>query len=228
MVARHIPASSSLPVHEQELLYSLDRLEADPDTRDLAAMLEPLLGALATVHAAQKAAWRDENRGDAAVRYADQVLDDAVDALWNQLLFLADRRTDDPRVRTYFPKPRSEVVRLGLQSQLAVVGSWPTALAGEPEPELQALGVRLQQAIDAGQAAVSRRADAVLARATQKAREVLLLKDDIQAARQSVYGELVRRAAAARRPRSWADGFFRTASRAAAETDEDEDLPAEA
>ncbi|MBL8936772.1 MAG: hypothetical protein JNM69_19590, partial [Archangium sp.] len=115
---------------------------------------------------------------------------------------------DTPRFKLYFKKAPSEGVRLALGAQIGASQSWPSALAAESEPSLKALATDFTNALAAGKAALDARAAAQIATATHRARELVPFVDDLNAARQSVYGQLTTIAGQTRKPRGWAESFF--------------------
>jgi hypothetical protein len=145
---------------------------------------------------------------EAKVENADAALDSATATLNTTLLHLENQKRDSARFKLYFRDAPNMVIRLGLASQLDVVKGWPTALGGETDASLQSLAAGFTTVIAAGTAAIEARAQAVLATATHRAREIVPFVDDLNAARQSLFGELTR-LAAGKRPRGWPERFFR-------------------
>ena len=163
----------------------------------------------------QLGVWRDEVVAQAAVSAADDQLDDFITDL--DLTFIQVLRGDrqSPRYRRYLPMPKSQLIRMGLGTELGRVRSWPDSLASEPEPELKALGERLPAIIAQGDQALEQRRKAAATRADHRVRNITSLGGDINNARMSLFGTLTQKAATARLPRNWPDRFFQHASRGA-------------
>jgi hypothetical protein len=88
-------------------------------------------------------------------------------------------------------------------------------LKSEPEKQIKALATQLHSDIDYGDACVAERRKAVAATADHRARDILSLVDDANAARLSLHGVLTQRAAKLKLAKSWPDRFFRHATRKA-------------
>jgi hypothetical protein len=67
--------------------------------------------------------------------------------------------------------------------------------------------------VDSGNQVLERRRKAAAARGDHRVRSVATLMDDINSARQSLFGTLTKLAADNRLSRNWADRFFRHGSR---------------
>ena len=163
----------------------------------------------------------------AAVSAADDQLDDFINDL--DLAFIQVLRGDrqSPRYRRYLPVPKSQLIRMGLGTELGRVRSWPDSLASEPEAELKTLGERLRPIIAQGDQALEQRRKAAATRADHRVRNITSLIDDINNARMSLFGTLTQKAATARLPRNWPDRFFQHASRGA-QPDLEPEIPATA
>lgn len=219
MPIRTISTTSSFDACWREVTYSNAMLVADPQTASLAAAFTPFETRIEALRVTQRGRWRDELVADAHVASADRALDALTTKLSGELIHLEPNR-ESARYKLYFKKSPSLVVKLGLASQLEAAQSWPTALASEQAPSLQALAAQFTAAFAAGKAALAAREAAELATATHRVREILPFIDDLNAARQSVYGELSKLAGQLRKPRGWAESFFRV-------SDTSEDPPAE-
>lgn len=209
---RHDEAISTL---RRELVYTAARLKADGRAKELAAQLSPLVTRSAEVAAAQLAAWDAEEEAAAQIDAADDALDDAVDAVDRALLHVERGERGSTRHRRYFAHPRNEIVRLGIENELARVREWPASLANEPEAELKQAGQALAAAVVDGESAVRARAEAAAARADHRVREIARFIDDVNAVRRSLYGLLVQRGAEAKLPADWPNRFFKRTHHAA-------------
>jgi len=162
--------------------------------------------------AAQQEAWDRETEADAMVDARDDDLDDVVRDFADQLLFTVKDRTS-PRFTLYFDQRPANVIKLGLESELAKVKPWLAQLEGEPEKQLKAFGPRLQAAVTDGAAALAQRVTAHTERALHRARELSSLVDDLNAARRSLYGVLLQRGEEHKLASDWPERFFMHASK---------------
>lgn len=214
MSIRTIQPSESLLTLWEELVYTEARLLNDARAKSLAADVTALLNKWPKVNAGQLAAWRAEIVAQAAVDQADDVLDASVDEVDHAILHV-DRDRDSPRYRRYFTKPRNEIIRMGLESELERVRTWPASLAGEPEKELKQLGKRLAADVKAGDAAVTQRSAAAAATADHRLRKIVAFVGEVNGARNAIYGELIKRGEKHKLGKGWAERFFRKSTASA-------------
>lgn len=206
---RTIQHSDSLDTVWEELVYTEARLESDKDAKDFAKDIAELIERTEGVRQGQLKVWRAEIAAQARVDAADDALDDDVDDVDTELLHVVRQNRSSPRYKHYFSKPKHEVIRLGLQSQLGKVRTWPDSLKNEAEKTLQKLGTRLAATIEEGDAALNARLTAAQQRAMHRVTEIIALIDDVNAARRSLYGALVTRGEERGRDPEWAGRFFR-------------------
>lgn len=204
-----LDSSDSLDTLWEELAYSDARFRSDPDASALAEPFGVLIDRVILTEQGQRTVWRREIEAQAACD-ADTVLIHALVANIERDLLHAERQgRSAPRYRRYFGRTARDISRLGLASTLEHVQGWPTSLASEPEPALSAHAEPLTALIARGRASLQRRADATSARADHRAREIVALFDDANAARLSALGELLRIAPTRDQAPTWASGFFR-------------------
>lgn len=193
------------------LVWEEARMIKDKDAADLAPDASALLTQWELVDAGQRAAWRAEIIADAGVASCNDQLDDTVVEV-DAELFRIFKSRNKSRYTRYFKKPRNEVVRLRLEKELKEVRTWPGSLQTEPEPALQALGQRLEADVNAGDAAITERADAAASRADHRVRAIEAFVDAANAARRTRYGILVQRAVDRGLPKDWPQRFFKKSS----------------
>ena len=210
MPIRTIPATASLDSCWSEHTFTTAML-SDPEAASVGTHFAFVDARLEALTNGQKAKWRDEIIADARVALADRALDALTTKLSNELLHLDSQDRDTPRFKLYFKKAPSLVTKLALGAQLEVCQSWPQSLATESEASLKALVTEFTNVLALGKAALDGREAAQLATAVHRAREILPFIDDFNAARQTVYGQLSSIAGKTRKPRGWAEGFFRVA-----------------
>jgi hypothetical protein len=198
----------------EELVYSEARLLKNKLTADLAKKIGLHLKEWEKVSGGQLACWRAEIVAQAGVDEENEDLDETVADL-DHAIYSLDRDTSSPRYKRYFTKAPSHVIRLGLESELGVVRTWPDSLAGEPEKALQDVGKRLAKDVAEGDAAVAERRGAQTRTKDHRVRDIVKLVDAVNATRRTIYGELIQRGEKAGQPKNWASRFFRKSSASA-------------
>lgn len=205
-------STDSLDNAWEELVYSEARLIASGH-KTQAASIANTAKSLEKLQADQKAAWRREIVAQAHVDVADDDLDDGVDKLGLDLLHLEGGNRKSTRFKQYFKSGVSAIVRMGLESQIPVVRTITTQLAGESEKSLKEHGKALTAVLKRGDAAVEERRTAAADRGAHRAREIIRFFDDLNALRTSLHAELTLHAGKAGLARDYADRFFKRGSR---------------
>lgn len=209
MPIRLISLKSSLDFCWTEIVFSLAMLEADTLARPLAVHLAPFEPRLEVLRTTQHSKWRAEIVADAKVAFADRSLDEVTTSFSSELLRFEQNEREAPRFKLYFKKAPHQVTRLGLKSQLEVCEGWPKMLPDEPEQSLKDFAKKFTDVMTLGNQALAAREEAITQTALQRARELNVFVDDLNAARQTTYGQLTSLASQHRRPRGWAESFFR-------------------
>lgn len=208
MAIRTIEHDASLDEIWNILVWEEARLTKDKNASDLAPEVAEHITRWKGVEDGQREAWRAEIIAQAAVSAGDDDLDDTTAAIDRSLIHVTGER-GSPRYVRYFKKTRSDITRLGLESQLAVVREWSPSLKTETEAELKDLGARLEANVAAGDAAVKDRRASAAATADHRVREIVRFIDDVNAARRTRYGVLIQRGEALGLPKDWPLRFFR-------------------
>jgi hypothetical protein len=214
MSAPKISHASSLAVIWDELVYTQARLLADENAKDLAPAFEKLIARCDAVESGQRACWRQEIIVQADVDAADDGLDDVVADAERTLDHVVKGDHDDPRYRLYVKGGVSDIIRLGLQSEIERVRPWVKSLGEEPEKDFKAHAKELATRVKDGETALEARSSAAAETAKHRAREIDRFVDDVDAARLSAHAALVQRSVKLKLARTWADRFFRHATRA--------------
>ncbi len=210
MGARTIGYGESLDNIWEELVYTEARLMLDPNAEDLAKEFTAMLARWAKVDAGQRAVWRGEIIAQVRVDAENDTLDDTTDDIGDAVYQAEDKDRTSTRYRRYFGSRRpSEIIKMGLESQLGVVRPWVEALKTEPEKELHALGTRLEGNVETGTVAVEGRMKAATDSTNFRVRERMRFVDDVNGLRDSVHGILAQRAVKKKLGKSWPDRFFR-------------------
>ncbi|MEZ4297498.1 MAG: hypothetical protein R3B70_21230 [Polyangiaceae bacterium] len=195
--------------------------EARKDTRSTAAALEASdeHGALAKPLRALLGQWKalETEREDtddamvdanAIIRRLDAMLDREVNNLAAQLLVENNRDTSAAGFRRFFPEAPSEVVRLGLASEIERTGKFDK-VASElgASKEVKAILKRIEGLRTRGTPALQGREKVAETRGRVSLR-ISVWKDDANHARRSIYAALEQYAVENRLPRGYADEFF--------------------
>jgi hypothetical protein len=196
-----------------DLTFTEARLLGDANAKEFALPFTQLRQRTEEVRSGQFGTWREEVVAQAVVTAADDALDDWVHDFDVALKHIVAGDTESPRYRRYFTTAPSSIIRMGLENELGRVRSWTDSLASEPDAELKTLGERLRTLVARGDAALEGRRKAGALRSDHRVRSIASLIDDINNARLSLYGTLVRKAAELRLPRNWPDRFFQHATR---------------
>jgi hypothetical protein len=147
-------------------------------------------------------------RANARVSWLDLRLDGCVRVFANELLRDAGGNKDDKTFRAYFPEAPSEVIRLGLESEIERCERFDTVRERVTisKPAAAKLAA-VDAAISEGKAALQGRRDAFAAR-TGVSLDVESWKEATNAARESVYLQLRTWALENGEERGYADRFF--------------------
>lgn len=213
-MVRDVRDDSALDSIWEEVVFTEARLLGDDNAKELAPPFSQLRDRSEEVRGGQLAAWREEVVAQAAVKAADDRLDDWVHALDLALSTVLAGDRQSPRYRRYFTQAPSAIIRMRLESELGLVRGWADSLASEPEPVLQGLGADLRKLVEQGDVALEGRRKAAAARTDHRVRSISSLIDDINEARVSTYGALTKKAAELHLPRNWPDRFFQHATHA--------------
>lgn len=149
----------------------------------------------------------------AVVAALDEELDEAVFRLVSRLLFEVDHNASHPTFRAYFPEPPSEVIRLGLESEIARTKDlFVVAEEKHATPEVHQILAGIAELHRRGEEALRDREQAFLALSRAEL-HIQDWKDSANAARRSVANVLEAYALKNHLPRGHAEGFFPPSSR---------------
>jgi hypothetical protein len=150
---------------------------------------------------------------NAAVGALDEELDEAVFRLVSRLLFEVDHNSAHPTFRAYFPEPPSEVIRLGLESEIARTKElFKVAEERNASSEVHAILAVVADLHRRGEEALRVREQAFLGLGRVQL-HVQDWKDSANAARRSIASVLESHASKSHLPRGYVDGFFPPAAR---------------
>jgi hypothetical protein len=181
---------------------------------------DQLVKPLATL-LARWAAIEDERRtaedalvdANAVVAALDEELDEAIFRLVSRLLFEVDHNAAHPTFQAYFPEPPSEIIRLGLESEIVRTKDlFVVAEEKRASPEVHAILAGIAEMHRRGEEALRERelAFVALSRADLHVQD---WKESANAARRSVVNVLEAYALKNHLPRGYGEGFFPVSSR---------------
>lgn len=194
--------------------YPTARLDARKQHAALAGPLRGLLDRWNAIDQERRDAEDAAVDANALVSAIDEELDDATGLLVARLLYEANNNHADPTFKAYFPEPPSEVIRLGLESQIErTMKLANVAEAKKASKDVWAILKSMAEIEARGTKALAARVVAY----TEVSRVSLRIqtwKENANAARRGVEAALETYAVANGKPRSYADAFFPAAPRA--------------
>ncbi len=219
---RTIRSSSSVLVFWQDLVFLEAALLAEEDTKPLAAVVTPVLEEFPAVLKVDLDTRRGVIQASARAFIADASVDSAIRRLFSAVLALVEQDRQRQQFLTLFPTHIGDIVRHALRKQLDVAKDLVAKLgltlytADFSAPQTKALNA----AIKRGAAALDDVGKAELARAQGRI-DIRTWKDEANAARLTVYGQLLALSAKTGRGKAWAEGFFPRVSAVTAEEGEE-------
>jgi hypothetical protein len=197
----------------KDVRYTATSLGVRQKHEHLGKPLLALLARWAGIDAQRRAAEDALVDANAAVGALDEELDEAVFRLVSRLLFEVDHNSAHPTFMAYFPEPPSEVIRLGLEGEIARTRElFPVAEERGASADVRAILAVIAALHRRGEEALRVRVEAFLARSRVQL-HVQDWKESANAARRSVANVLEGHASKNHLPRGYADGFFPPAAR---------------
>jgi hypothetical protein len=152
---------------------------------------------------------------NAVVSAIDDELDEAVFRLVSRLLVEVDHNAAHPTLHAYFPEPPSEVIRLGLESEITRTKDlFGVAEQQKASPEIRAILDHIAALHHRGEEALRDREQAFVALSRAEL-HMADWKESANAARRSVANVLEAYALKNHLPRGYAENFFPPSSRTA-------------
>jgi hypothetical protein len=210
---RNLSEEEPLDAVWDEMVFTESRLKGDERTKELAPVATTAIGQIDETRTGLLGVRRNEVAAHAAVSAADNQLDDWICDFDRSLINAVRGDKESAGYRRYFKNARWTYVRMGLESELSEVRGWVASLATEPDQVLKDHGVRLAALVVAGDAVLEQRRAAISARSDFRVRKVIPLVSQMNAARGTLYGALVTKAAQAGLPSDWPNRFFKQSVR---------------
>lgn len=210
---KKIDSKTSWEAARTSTLFTLAALEASGSHGKLEAALGKQFAKWDTVEAARRDADDGIARANARVSVCDAQLDRAVKDFANELLRDAGGKFDDKTFRAYFPDAPSEVVRLGLESEIEacekiVNTSAKVSVSKRANEHL----TTIKRTMDEGRKVLAVRREAY-AKQAQVALDIVSWKEATHAARESIFVALQTWGLDHGVGREYADAFFPDATR---------------
>jgi hypothetical protein len=220
---RTIQRSSSVLRYWQDLVFLHAALAADNETKHLAAVVKPVLDEFPAILQRDLDTRRAVIEASALAYVADAGIDDVIRSLFSAVLGLVQQNRKRQEFTTLFSTHIGDVVRHALRKQIDVAKDLADKLALKIYPdELRTTQTKkLKTSIKRGNGALDDVRKAEMQRVEGRL-EIGAWKDEANAARLTVYGQLLALAAKNGRGKAWAEGFYPRAVAAAADEDEEE------
>lgn len=222
---RTIPITSSILTFWQQLVFVEAALLAEDDTKALASVITPVLDDFPAILQKDLDTRRAVIQAGARAFVADTGVDDAIRRLFSAVLAFVEQNRKRQEFTTLFSSHIGEYVRHALRKQVEVAKDLVEKLGLKIYPD--ELRTPQTKALNA----VIKRGNAVLdeVRKAETARvegriDIRTWKEEANAARLTVYGQLLTIAAKTNRGKAWAEGFFPRTSAAIADEGEEEVL----
>jgi hypothetical protein len=221
---RSIPLTSSILTFWQELVFLEAALLAEEETKPLAAIVTAVLDDFPTILKRDLDTRRGVIQASARAFIADARIDEALRRLHSAVLALVEQKRTRKEFTTLFSTHIGDVIRHALRKQIDVAKDLIDKLALKIFPD--ELRVPHTKAISAtikrGKAVLEEVREAEIERVGGRL-DIRTWKEESNAARLTVYGQLLIIAAKTGRGKVWAEGFFPRVSAVAAEASEGEE-----
>lgn len=195
-----------------DVRFTATTLEAVPAHDKQAKAARALLTSWKEAEMIREDAEDEEVASNALVALLNLLLDELVSKL-AQKLRGEYGKDDAPEFRRYFPEAPSEVIRMGLETELARVKAFHQVAANFPPPPAVAAVLEEIKAIEArGTQAIERRKEAASGKARASLR-IQTWKEEANAVRRSIANQLETYAIERKLPSDYADRFFPTTTR---------------
>ena len=194
--------------------YPAARLDAKKRHAPLSKSLRALLAQWNTTDQERRDADDAVVDANALVSAIDEELDDTIGLLVARLLYEAGNDPANATFKTYFPEPPNEVIRLGLESEIARTKELVhVAEEKKASKEVWAILKAVAEIEKRGTEALAARVEAYTG-VSRGALRIQTWKENANAARRGVEAALETWAVANGKPRGYADAFFPAAPRA--------------
>lgn len=201
-------AKTGLLAGRQSLLFTEAALAASGRHARAAKVVGQHLGRWSEVWQGRRDAEDAITRTNARVAWCDFMLDRAVAGFANELLRDVGGKSSHKDFREFFPEAPSEVIQMGLQSQIQRCESLLVVASKRKLSARAGAALKpLKDAITAGQDALAARRAAYVQQA-EATLDAQTWRESTEAARQSLHVQLQSWALENGEPRSYADRFF--------------------
>jgi hypothetical protein len=222
---RTIPISSAVLTYWQQLVFLEAALLASNETKALAALVTPVLDEFPAIFQKDLDTRRGVIQASARAYIADSAIDDVIRSVFSAVLAFVKQNRKRQEFTTLFSSHIGDVVRHALRKQLDVAAEIVEKLKLKLyTDELRAPHVKaLSAVIKRGKAVLEEVRKAEIARVEGRI-DIREWKDEVNAIRLTVYGQLLILAAKNGRGKAWAEGFFPRTSTVRSGEEEEEVL----
>lgn len=203
-MARALDANTTFDDHEDEAMFTIAAIQADPDAADLLPMTTTWLPQITTARANALTMRQQAANADALRIVANGRLDAACVAFGDSLYAAVQKDRASARWKTFFSETVSSFVKQGLDRQVKMVKGW----LGLTDTALDAHRSALTKWSDAAADAQVKTAAVGSARG-QVWQQREALGDALTRERDGLHAALGQRARDRNLPRDWPDLFFR-------------------
>jgi hypothetical protein len=225
---RQIPISSATLTFWEDLVFLEAALLASPDTAPLAEPVSAHLNEGEALMQEELTQLRGTLQARARGVVADIGLDDAIQTSRNDVLHHVQQDRKAKAFTSLFKQSLSQLIRFSLPRQVTVVRDILKSLSLPllPDDLTARLKQRLSDRLNVASAVLTEIEDSVMGTARLRL-QLTDWKADANAVRTAVYGDLLKLAAANKRPRSWAERFFFAASSSTSSSAATQDPPSD-
>lgn len=223
---RTLSSTSSVLVYWQNLVFLEAALLADPETKELAALVTPVLNEFPTILQLDLDTRRGVVQASARAFVADADIDERLRGLHSGVLNHVGQNRKDPAFTTLFTTHIGDVVRHALKKQVEVAVEMTDKLGLKIYPEeLRATHTKaIGTSVKRGKAVLEEVRKAENTRMEGRL-DIRTWKEEANALRLTIYAQLLALAAKSGRGKPWAEGFFPRSPSTSEEADDSVEAP---
>lgn len=212
---RKLDSDRTLADMVEEALFTKLMVRNSPEAKGLAAAADKMHGDAETQLTRERALYPALLDAEVRVAIANRLLDEWVDVFRALLLGKESSGGGDLTGRFFGGRRPSDVIKMALGSELAVVEPWIESLKADADADLKAQGAALEKRVAEGRAALTAHKAARQAIKDFRTGPRAQVFEQVNSGRVGLYGDL-RELDKGKKDAAWAESFFR-ARRASAE-----------
>ncbi len=188
-------------------------LGADLNAAEFVPSIAELIDTWEAVTKTLRQSARKEAAAKAISALRDAELDDVVIDFSDELIRVVGKDRSSPRFKRYFKQAPTRFIRIARMVEATTVQSWVPSVKTEPEKSLAEFAEPLQDASGESINAINAAAAAAGERASDRVRVWDSFVKRADSVRAGLYADLVKRGQEVKRPKDWADRFFKSVGR---------------